>query len=139
MSLGRWMYPAANNCAFTRAHNVKAVSLPQASAWLRMRITAIHHITGIFAALAAKLRHNELNQPIRFVPLTVFKTHTVNEVGLAGGETVYFVDYTGCGHSMLRSMLCNSFISVVHMDWCCVTRCSPTYAGVIMLALLRFL
>jgi hypothetical protein len=80
-------------------------------------VVCYHHpcIDGVFAALAAHNHYTRLRDaaapgsapgaaagpcggrppPVRFKPLTVFKEHAIDDLGLTGNEVVYLLDYAG--------------------------------------------
>jgi hypothetical protein len=49
---------------------------------MRHRMRSHAHAVGVFSALAAHLHYKEAGRQVRFVPLTVFKEHTAEELDL---------------------------------------------------------
>ena len=58
-------------------------------------------VDGIYSALAAHLHFRATSPPtpVRFFPLTVYKQHSVEELGLTDADTVYMCDFTGPGEA----------------------------------------
>lgn len=58
-------------------------------------------VDGIYSALAAHLHFRATSPPtpVRFFPLTVYKQHSVEELGLNNADTVYMCDFTGPGEA----------------------------------------
>jgi len=64
-------------------------------------------VDGVFAALCAHLHFTAAGQPVRYVPLTVYKKHDPSEIGLSGDETVYMLDFVGPpGYAVKLAELC---------------------------------
>jgi len=60
-------------------------------------VVCYHHpcVDGVFAALAAQNYFAARGVRPRFAPLSVFRDPQVANLGLAGNEVVYFLDYSG--------------------------------------------